>query len=106
MRDFEELEQLAKRPKVIAWGEIGLDYFYDHSPREVQRQVFVKQLELAQAAKLPIVIHCRPSDDSEDAWEDCLELLQRALGGQGLGESCTVSPEPGYMRSGRWTWDS
>ncbi len=34
--DFEELEQLAKRPKVIAWGEIGLDYFYDHSPRDVQ----------------------------------------------------------------------
>jgi len=74
--DFQELERLARRPKVIAWGEIGLDYFYDHSPREVQRLVFLKQLELARAAKLPIVIHCRPSQQSEDAWEDCLGMLQ------------------------------
>src|SRR5258705_1409056 len=74
--DFEELAQLAKRPKVIAWGEIGLDYFYDHSPRDVQKQVFLKQLEMARTAKLPIVIHCRPSDGSENAWQDCLELLR------------------------------
>src|SRR5215831_18441447 len=39
--DFQALEQLTKRPKVIAVGEIGLDYFYDHSPREVQQQVFM-----------------------------------------------------------------
>src|SRR5437660_10357664 len=44
--DFQELERLAKRPKVIAWGEIGLDYFYDHSPREVQKETFLKQMEL------------------------------------------------------------
>ena len=74
--DFQELQQLAKHPKVIAWGEIGLDYFYDHSPRDVQQQVFLKQLELASAAKLPIVIHCRPSQDSENAWEDCLRMLE------------------------------
>lgn len=83
--DFEELEQLAKRPKLIAWGEIGLDYFYDHSPREVQQQVFVKQMELAQAARLPIVIHCRPSDGSENAWDDCLRLLQDRWAPHGLG---------------------
>jgi TatD DNase family protein len=83
--DFEEMSQLAKRPKVIAWGEIGLDYFYDHSPRDVQRRVFLKQLQLAQAAKLPIVIHCRPSDQSEDAWEDCLGLLQEHWAPRGLG---------------------
>jgi TatD DNase family protein len=83
--DFEELAQLAKRPKVIAWGEIGLDYFYDHSPREVQQQVFLKQLQLAQSAKLPIVIHCRPSDGSENAWEDCLALLQQHWAPSGLG---------------------
>jgi TatD DNase family protein len=83
--DFEELAQLAKRSKVIAWGEIGLDYFYDHSPRDVQRQVFLQQMELAQAAKLPIVIHCRPSDGSEDAWEDCLKLLREHWAGSGLG---------------------
>ena len=82
--DFEELAQLAKRPKVIAWGEIGLDYFYDHSPRDVQQQVFLKQLRLAQTAKLPIVIHCRPSDQSEDAWQDCLNLLSENWAPSGM----------------------
>jgi TatD DNase family protein len=83
--DFEELERLAKRLKVIAWGEIGLDYFYDHSPREVQQRVFLKQLGLATAAKLPVVIHCRPSQDSENAWEDCLRLLQEHWAANELG---------------------
>jgi TatD DNase family protein len=83
--DFEEMVQLAKRPKVIAWGEIGLDYFYDHSPRDIQQQVFVRQLQLACAAKLPVVIHCRPSDGREDAWEDCLKLLSEHWASNGLG---------------------
>jgi TatD DNase family protein len=83
--DFEEMGKLAKRPKVIAWGEIGLDYFYDHSPREVQQQVFLRQLSLAQAAKLPIVIHCRPSDHSDDAWQECLKLLREHWAASGLG---------------------
>ncbi len=74
--DFDELAALAQSPKVIAWGEIGLDYFYDHSPRDIQQQVFLKQMELAKTAKLPIIIHCRPSDGSENAWEDCLRLIQ------------------------------
>src|SRR5207247_300900 len=75
--DFQELEQLARKPKVIAWGEIGLDYYYDHSPRENQKSVFVSQMELAGAAKLPIVIHCRPSENSDKAWEDCLALIEQ-----------------------------
>ena len=83
--DFAELIQLAKRPKVIAWGEIGIDYFYDHSPRDVQQQVFLRQLQLAQAAKLPVVIHCRPSDGSDDAWEECLTMLQEHWATSGLG---------------------
>jgi TatD DNase family protein len=83
--DFEELQQLAVRPKVIAWGEIGLDYFYDHSPRELQQQVFIRQMELARAARLPIVIHCRPSNNSEDAWEDCLRLIREQWAPSGLG---------------------
>jgi TatD DNase family protein len=82
---FDRMEQLAKRPKVIAWGEIGLDYYYDHSPRELQQQVFVKQMELARAAKLPIVIHCRPSDNSENAWDDCLRLIFAQWVPSGLG---------------------
>jgi TatD DNase family protein len=82
---YHNMEQLARRPKVIAWGEIGLDYFYDHSPRDVQKDVFVRQMELAAAAKLPIVIHCRPSEGSDDAWEDSLELIREHWAAKGLG---------------------
>src|SRR5256885_1706668 len=83
--DFEQLEQLARRPKVIAWGEIGLDYYYDHSPREIQKSVFIRQIELARAAKLPIVIHCRPSDNSNNAWEVGLRLIEQHWKSSGLG---------------------
>lgn len=72
---YAQLAEWAKHPRVIAWGEIGLDYFYDHSPRDVQKQVFLRQMELAKAAKLPIIIHCRPSDNSNNAWDDCLSLI-------------------------------
>jgi len=82
---LDRMEQLAKRPKVIAWGEIGLDYYYDHSPRDVQQRAFLAQMELARAAKLPIVIHCRPSDNSENAWDDCLRLIQEQWAPSGLG---------------------
>src|ERR1700690_1910302 len=83
--DFDELERLAKDPKVIAWGEIGLDYFYDHSPRDVQQRVFLHQMEMACAPRLPIIIHCRPSDNSENAWEDVLRLIGEHWASSGLG---------------------
>jgi len=82
---FDEMQRLAKHPKVIAWGEIGLDYFYDHSPRDTQKRVFLRQIELARAAKLPIVIHCRPSDNSENAWDDCLAIIKDQWSSSGLG---------------------
>jgi TatD DNase family protein len=82
---FDRMAQLARDPKIIAWGEIGLDYFYDHSPRETQKQVFTKQMELAAAAKLPIVIHCRPSDGSDNAWDDCLQMIHDQWAPSGLG---------------------
>jgi TatD DNase family protein len=82
---YARMEELAKRPKVIAWGEIGLDYYYDHSPRDVQQRVFLEQMDLARAAKLPIVIHCRPSDGSENAWEDCLRMIHDQWAPRGLG---------------------
>ena len=82
---YQEMERLARHPKVIAWGEIGLDYFYDHSPRDVQTRVFTRQMELAAAARLPIVIHCRPSADSDNAWNDCFALLQEHWAAKGLG---------------------
>jgi TatD DNase family protein len=83
--DFDDLERLARDPKVIAWGEIGLDYYYDHSPRQVQQSVFVRQMEMARAAKLPIIIHNRPSDNSENAWEDLFHLLPQHWTSSGLG---------------------
>ena len=82
---FDRMTELARRPKVIAWGEIGLDYYYDHSPRDIQQQIFITQMELARAARLPIVIHCRPSDNSENAWNDCLRLIQEQWASSGLG---------------------
>lgn len=82
---YSEMERLAQHPKVIAWGEIGLDYYYDHSPRETQKEVFLRQMELAGAAKRPIVIHCRPSDNSENAWEDCLQMIHEHWAPKGIG---------------------
>ena len=82
---YSEMERLARHPRVIAWGEIGLDYYYDHSPREAQKEVFARQMELAAAAKLPIVIHCRPSDGSENAWDDCLGMIRDQWAPHGLG---------------------
>ena len=82
---YANMQQLARHPKVIAWGEIGLDYYYDHSPRAVQKEVFRRQMELAAAAKLPIVIHCRPSEGSDNAWVDCLGLIEEQWAARGLG---------------------
>lgn len=56
--------------RVVAWGEIGLDYHYDHSPREAQREVFRRQLRQAREARLPVIIHSRAAD------EDTLTILE------------------------------
>ncbi len=84
-RHWSRMESLARDPRVIGWGEIGLDYHYDHSPRDVQRSVFLRQCELAAAARLPIIIHCRASDGSTNAWDDVLQILRNAWSGSGLG---------------------
>src|SRR4051794_24438674 len=76
---YDTLNRLAQNPKFLAWGEIGLDYHYDHSPHDVQQRVFVEQLDLARAARLPIIIHCR------EAWPDCLQLLETHWRSAGLG---------------------
>jgi TatD DNase family protein len=94
---YAEVERLSRHDKVIAWGEIGLDYFYEHSPKEIQKRVFLRQMELARAAKLPIVIHCRPSEDSDDAWIDCLALLREHWLSSGLG---------GIMHCFTSTWEN
>ena len=83
--DYAELESLAGNPRVIGFGEIGLDYYYDHSPREVQQNVFIRQMEIASTARLPIIIHCRPSDNSENAWDTTLRLIRERWASTGLG---------------------
>ena len=69
---FEKLAALAAAPEVVALGEVGLDYHYDRSPRDIQRSVFAQQVSLAPRLNLPLIIHCR------DAWEDCLAILDDA----------------------------
>jgi len=76
---FTQLETLLRHARVLACGEIGLDYYYDHSPRDVQQRVFRRQLDVARAAKRPIVIHCR------EAWADCLAIIDANWRSSGLG---------------------
>lgn len=67
---IEKLEDLAKNPKVVAIGEIGLDYYWQDDNKDEQKEIFIKQLDLARKLKLPVVIHSRDSID------DCLEILK------------------------------
>lgn len=65
-----QIEEMAHHPRVVAIGEIGLDYFRDHSPRNVQREAFRTQLRLAKRLDMPVVLHLR------DAFEDAFEILE------------------------------
>jgi TatD DNase family protein len=82
---LEKLDHLLATPEVLAVGEIGLDYYYDHSPRDQQKQVFAAQMEIAAARRRPIIIHCRPSDGSTNAWDDTLEMVESHWVQSGLG---------------------
>ena len=75
---LEKVQQLCAHPKVLAVGEIGLDFHYDHSPREDQREAFVAQMEIARRAGKPIVIHTR------DAWRETIDLLAAHWRGPGI----------------------
>lgn len=70
--DLAELRVLAKHKKVVAIGEIGLDYYYDNSPRDVQKQWFLRQIELAKELDLPYIVHDR------DAHGDCMEIIKQS----------------------------
>jgi TatD DNase family protein len=72
--ELAEIEKIAVHPRVVAIGEIGLDYHYDFSPREMQRDVFRAQIKIAQRLQLPIVIHSRESDaDVLESVEECMK---------------------------------
>jgi TatD DNase family protein len=75
---YDELRRLARHAKVVAFGEIGLDYHYDFSPRDTQRDVFIEQLKLARDLALPIIIHTR------EAWDDTLSILADHWSGPGI----------------------
>jgi TatD DNase family protein len=94
---YTKLSELATHPKVIGWGEIGLDFHYDHSPRDVQRAVFVRQMELARALELPIIIHCRPTDNTDNAWQEVFALLREHWQGR-TGIIHCFTGEPKHMR--------
>jgi len=68
--DLEWIEELTKHPKIVALGEMGLDYHWDKSPKDVQKEVFRKQIRLARKLKMPIVIHNR------EATEDIITILK------------------------------
>jgi len=82
-----QLEALAQKDKVVAIGEIGLDYHYDFSPKEAQRKVFEKQLSLAEKLRLPVIIHMREST------QDVLEMLGEHKGIRGVMHCFSGSPE-------------
>ena len=62
-RHYALMENLSKHPRVLAIGETGLDYYYDNSPRDVQREVFCRQLRLARKLNLPVIVHTRDADE-------------------------------------------
>lgn len=64
---YDEVRALAAAKRIVAVGEIGLDFHYDHSPRDVQREAFRAQLRLAREARLPVIIHTREADDETAA---------------------------------------
>lgn len=82
-----QLEALAAQPKVVAIGEIGLDYHYDLSPRDVQQRVFTEQLSLAKRLSLPIAIHMR------EATQDTLAILREHSGLKGVMHCFSGSAE-------------
>ncbi|TPG84344.1 TatD family deoxyribonuclease [Brevibacillus laterosporus] len=75
-QDLEWLEELTKHPKVVGLGEMGLDYYWDTSPRDVQAEVFRKQIRLARKLQMPIVIHDR------DAHQDIIDILREEKAGE------------------------
>jgi TatD DNase family protein len=80
-----KLDGLLAEPEVIACGEIGLDYYHEGAPPDVQRAGLVRQLEVASARKRPILIHCRPKDGAFDAWNQLFLVLDTYWRHTGLG---------------------
>ncbi len=81
--DYEEYKKLAENDCVVAIGECGLDYYRAtsdtrHVTREKQKEIFIKQVELAKELNKPLILHCRSSIDSQDAYEDAINIIQNS----------------------------
>ena len=83
--DFAEMEKLCAEPEIVAVGECGLDFHYDRSPRDVQRDLFVRHLRLAKALQKPVVVHTREAD------LETADILGRELGPDGGVIHCFTS---------------
>lgn len=70
---YEELAEYAKHPKIIGIGETGLDYFYEHAPKEKQKELFRLHIQVARDFQLPVIIHTRDAD------ADCLDILKEEM---------------------------
>ena len=92
------LLHLTGEKKIVAVGEIGLDYHWDVEPREVQKEWFVRQLSLAKEAKLPVIIHSR------DAAKDTFDIIREHHAGT-TEASSTATAVPGRWRGIIWIWD-
>lgn len=80
-----KLDNLLAQPEVIACGEIGLDYYHEGASHDVQRAKLIAQLEIAAQRKRPILIHCRGTNESPDAWDDIFLVLDEHWRHTGLG---------------------
>ena len=86
--NISEIEQIAKNQKVVAIGEIGLDYYWNKENKELQKEVFIKQIEIANKLNLPIVIHTR------DAFIDTIDILkQNNVNKKGIFHCCPLNME-------------
>lgn len=88
-KDIQTIKEWAKHPKVVAIGEIGLDYYWSKENKELQKEIFIKQIEVANQVGLPIIIHTR------EAVADTIDILKNQVNAikHGVFHCCTLNPE-------------
>lgn len=85
--DMARLKKMLTHKKVVALGEIGLDYFYDNSPRDIQKKWFIRQLQIAKETDMPVIIHCR------DAVGECMDIIRKSEHKKGVMHCFSGSAE-------------
>ena len=107
--DYDFYLKLAKNPKVVAIGECGLDYYHEdqNAKRKTQRDLFERHIELSLEIKKPLMLHCRPSPGTLDAYEDMLKILDHRLYGHSdfMDFSASDPRYPGNVHFFAGNWD-